>query len=213
MNIKEFKEKYGVHITTGHTGKMEGINSLSTSVLLNPICQKRAQDKESICSKCFAEKIANARKELRGCLAKNTEVLTSQVIPVKEWPILNQAIFRLESFGDLNNTTQFRNYMNFARRNPRTTFALWTKNAHIVDTVFAEGEKKPRNMIIILSSPHLNVPRAPRYDWVDKVFTVYDKAYAESRDIEINCGARDCLGCQRCYRKTRKVEYISELLK
>lgn len=213
MNYKEFKDNVGVHITTGHTGKMEGINSLSTSVLLNPICQKRAKDPTSICSKCFAEKIANARKELRGCLAKNTEVLTNQIIPVKEWPVLNASIFRLESFGDLNNGTQFKNYINFAKRNPRTTFALWTKNANIVDEVFREGVKKPRNMIIILSSPRINVPRAPRYDWVDKVFTVYEKAYAESRGIEINCGARDCLGCQRCYTKTRKVEYINELLK
>lgn len=208
---KEFKNKYGIHITTGHTGKMEGIDSLSTSVLLNPICQKRAKDPTSICSKCFAEKIANARKELRGCLAKNTEVLTSQIIPVKEWPVLNASIFRLESFGDLNNGTQFKNYINFAKRNPRTTFALWTKNTNIVDEVFREGVKKPRNMIIIMSSPHLNRVMIPRYEWVDKVFTVYDKEHAEG--VEINCGARDCLTCQRCYTKTRKVEYIRELLK
>lgn len=213
MTIKEFKEKYGVHITTGHTGKMEGIYSLSTSVLLNPICRKRAENPNSICSKCFAEKIANARKELRGCLAKNTEILTTQVIPTKEWPILNQAIFRLESFGDLNNGTQFQNYINFANRNPRTTFALWTKNPSIIDAVFKTGEEKPQNMIIIVSSPLVNVPASPRYVWVDKVFTVYDKKYAEERGIEINCGARDCLGCQRCYTKRREVEYISELLK
>lgn len=211
MNINEFKKAYGVHITTGHTGKMEGIYSLSTSVLLNPYCQKRAQDKDSICSKCFAEKIANARKELRGCIARNTEILTNQIIPVKEWPVINQSIFRFESFGDLNNETQFINYINFTKRNPRTTFALWTKNVGIVDRVFKSGVKKPRNLIIIVSSPHLNTEVIPAHKWIDKVFTVYDKEAAQH--VEINCGARDCLTCQRCYTKTREVEYIRELLK
>lgn len=211
MTISEFKNKYGIHITTGHTGKMHDIYSLSTSVELNPICRERAKDKDSICAHCFARNLTDLRKQLADCLARNTEVLTSQIIPVREWPILNASIFRLESFGDLNNGTQFKNYINFARRNPRTTFALWTKNAAIVDAVFREGVKKPRNMIIIASSPHLNIEAVPAYDWIDKVFTVYDKATAKT--VEINCGARDCLTCQRCYTKTRKVEYIRELLK
>lgn len=144
MTIKEFRAKYGVKICTDHTGKMTGIDSLSTSVLLNPICQKRAQDKTSVCSKCYAGRMAKMYKGLEKVLAGNTEVLTEKVIPVEEWPLLNARIFRLEAFGDLQNVTQVRNYFNFARRNPETTFALWTKNPAIIARAIRYGSTPPR---------------------------------------------------------------------
>lgn len=211
MTIKEFREKYGVHITEKHNGKMNGFASLSTSVLRNRVCIERAKNPDSICNKCYAARMANMYHSLENVLAKNTEVLTSQVIPVKGWPTLNYSMFRLEAFGDLNNTIQVVNYFNFARKNPRTTFALWTKNAYLIDAVISEGTRKPRNLIIIASSPRINEERTPRYEFIDKVFTVYDKQTAKT--VDINCGARNCLTCGRCYRKTRNVEYIREILK
>ena len=45
-----------------------------------------------------------------------------------------------------------------------------------------------------------------------KVFTVYDKKYLkENKDVVINCGARSCITCQKCY--TSKEEVINEIQK
>lgn len=41
---KGFKEEIGVHITEKMTDKMEGIQSLSTSCVVNPFCQARMKD-------------------------------------------------------------------------------------------------------------------------------------------------------------------------
>lgn len=37
-------------------GKMEGIPTITTSMMCNPICAKRAQDKTSICAHCYAQR-------------------------------------------------------------------------------------------------------------------------------------------------------------
>ena len=71
-------------------------------------------------------------------------------------------------------------------------------------------------MIIILSSVLLNTAidadtASAKYPFIDKVFTVYDKEHAQ--DVNINCGARSCAECQRCYHKSEGIEYINELLK
>lgn len=212
MTIKDFEKKYGVHFTLNHTGKMAGMASLSTSVIENPICRKRAMVKGSICEKCFAA--AQMRRygdTFRDCFKKNTEVLTTQIIPVKEWPLLNYRVFRFESFGDLQNKTQVINYFNFAKRNPETTFALWTKNPEFIAAAIADGHKKPKNMVIIQSSCFINKADTKRYDFIDKVFTVYDKKYIQENNISINCGARNCLECGRCYSKRTGTEVREQL--
>lgn len=211
-DIISFEKKYGIHFTTKHTGKMAGMASLSTSVVENPICRKRAQIKGSICEKCFAAAMfARYNDTFRDCFKKNTEVLTNQIIPVKEWPIINYRVFRFESFGDLQNATQVHNYFNFAKRNPGTMFALWTKNSEFIAAAIASGNKKPKNMVIIQSSCFINKADTKRYDFIDKVFTVYDKKYIQENNISINCGARNCLECGRCYSKRTGTEVREQL--
>lgn len=212
MKYKEFSEKYGIKFTT-HSGKLEGIQSLNTSVALNPICAERAKDANSICAKCYASALVKMRKGLRENIANNTRVLTECIIPEKDFPIINARVFRFESFGDLMSVNQVINYFNFAKHNAHTTFALWTKNPRFIDEATKSGHKKPKNLIIIQSSCHINRIDAPRYDFIDKVFTVYDKKFIAENGININCGSRNCLECGRCYRKTRDTEYISEKLK
>ena len=65
---------------------------------------------------------------------------------------------------------------------------------------------------IILSSPKINEPVECKYDFVDKIFTVYDKKYIKKHNIEINCGGEQCLTCGKCYCKS-KVKNINEMLK
>lgn len=212
INEKTFSEAYGIKFSV-HSGKMQGIRSLNTSVVLNAICQARAKIAGSICSKCYAKSLVAFRKSLRKVLEKNTRVLTSIVIPVKYWPVINDRVFRFESFGDLNNSIQVINYFNFCLKNPETLFALWTKNPEFIAAAIADGHAKPENLIIIQSSKHINVVDEPRYDFIDGVFTVYDAEYIEKHDIAINCGARHCLSCMRCYTKHEGVFYINEKLK
>ena len=47
-------------------------------------------------------------------------------------------------------------------------------------------------------------------------FSVYDKETIQRENIDINCGARSCLLCQRCYKANpngERIEHIREMLK
>ena len=147
-----------LHITKHSDGtKMDGMYSLNTSCLLNTRCQKRKAIKGSICEKCFAFAQLNRYTNMQDPLEINTQLLTSSIIKKEYLPFINASIFRFESFGDLNNETQFINYLNICKKNKQTTFAIWTKNADIMGKVFNElGYKKPKNLIIIVSSLFLN---------------------------------------------------------
>ena len=213
-NILKFIEIVNsLYFTTNHTGKMKGMNSLSTSPLENPICMERSKDVRSICHECYSIAMQAIFSPLAELLKKNTEILTTTIIPVEYWPMVNTLFFRLESFGDVQNTIQVNNYCNFAERNPHCNFAVWTKNIAFYDMVF-KTRKKPENLIIIFSSHYLNTEAViDRFPFVDKVFTVYTAEHAIENKIKITCGGRKCIECLRCYTKTDKVEYVNELLK
>lgn len=211
MKFNEFKKVFGIHFTVKMTGKMKGMKSLSTSSLCNPNCRRRAKNRKSICSHCYANAMQEMYKDLAKCLAKNSKILTEEILP--SWPIIEDEIFRLEAFGDIANETQVINYFNLCHANDKTVFTLWTKNPFIIDNVIKKGYAKPENLIIGISSPFLNVRMACKYDFVDFVFTVYDFEYATSHDIKINCGNRKCIECRRCYTKHDGVIYVNEILK
>ena len=213
INTKKFKEAYGIHITEKMNGKMEGMKSLSTSSLANPICIKRAQDKNSICHHCYANAMQEQYKDLAKCLFTNTLVLTKDIIPSNEWIKLNVLYFRLEAFGDISNVIQVLNYFNFCKANPKTTFTLWTKNPQIIDNAIKSGHKKPSNLIIGISSPYMNTIAECKYDFISFVFTVFDYEYATENNIKINCGNRKCLECLKCYTKHKGIIYVNEILK
>lgn len=214
VSVAKFSKITGVHVTLNHTGKMSGMQSISTSVLANPTCQKRRNVEGSICSHCFA---ANMMKmygnNFEKCFSKNLDILTGSILEVL--PQITSIYFRLESFGDLANWIQAANYLNIARMNPTTKFALWTKNPRFIAEAIRNGFKKPANLQIIYSSLFVNRCNLPKgYDFIDKVFTVYDKETA--KDININCGARSCFTCHRCYSKNPKgvkIQFINEILK
>jgi hypothetical protein len=153
------------------------------------------------------------------CLVKNHEVLTTQIIPVEKWPLLNYMMFRLESFGDIQNETQVINYFNLCKRNPRVQFTLWTKNYAVVERVLEHGYEgvsyeKPKNLILIISSPVVNQPlKIESFPHADKIFTVYSEEYAALNGVKINCGALSCMTCQKCYNPENETVYINELLK
>lgn len=208
-------ELAGLHFTTSHTGKMAGLHSISTSVVLNKSCARRRLVEGSICSKCFAAAMMDRYTDLDKCVQQNTEILTASVLPLSVLPLFPSRYFRFEAFAELINTTQVINYFNMAKKNPDTLCALWTKNPHIIQKAIEAGHEKPANLQIVLSSPLINKPiKSTKYTFVDKIFTVYDKKTA--KEVNINCGARSCLACGRCYRPNpdgAKIQYINEVLK
>lgn len=210
-----------IHVTE-HAGKMAGIRSISTSVLLNANCKKNATVPGSICAHCYANTLCQMRRGLAEALAHNTEELCRHVIDVStEVPDLSEEdLFRLESFGDLNNSTQLHNYINIVRAYPEVRFGLYTKMYYLVAKYF-NYYRIPDNMNLVLSSLMVNQP----IDWTKiidpatvrpgqvKVFTVYDKKYiAEHPELVINCGSRNCNGCRLCYDPTTVI-HVNEILK
>lgn len=210
---KENKEmKQELHLTTNHTGKMKGMASLSTCCKSNPNCQRYCNVDGSICQKCYAQRMMKMYTSMDACLERNTQILTTSILPTEDLPLLNYCYFRFEAFGDLHNETQLINYFNICKKNPDTHFALWTKNPHIVKNV-VETVKKPKNLQIILSSLFINTEvDISNMPYIDKVFTVYDQATIDKEGIEINCGARNCLKCHKCY-KANGTKVINEKLK
>lgn len=219
--FREFRDRTGISFSTEMTGKMSGMVSLSTSPH-GERCKANAERFE-VCKHCYAKTCDAMYSALHQNLMQNLQILTTTEIAVDDWVRINYnayRVFRLESFGDVNNTTQIVNYFNFAKANPKVAFTVWTKNIDLYHRAIAEGNPKPSNLIIIASSPMLNMPiKIPaKYDGiVDKVFTVYTYDYIRENSLTpcfINCGARSCNACKRCYRHNGNgVEYVNEILK
>lgn len=212
-----------IWMTTDHTGKMAGINSISTSVIQNKYCQTQQKIKNSICSHCYAQAMAEMYSSLEKRLAQNTAVLTSEILPIEDLPNTDgMSIFRFESFGDLNNMNQLQNYINIVNKNSNTRFTLWTKRYGLVYKYFSENEV-PDNFTLIISSMNINKPisleRMKKLGKFKKgqlkTFTVYDFKFIKENHLTsefINCGSRDCFGCQICYLKN-EIEEVKEILK
>ena len=211
QTMEAFERKYGIQFTVRHTGKMAGMVSLSTSPLDNPFCKARCKCPGSICQKCYAVRLNKRFHDLGQMLSRNYAALTKAVIPVDEMPVLNCRLFRFEAFGDVGSWKQVANYFNLCKRNPAVRFALWTKNYQIVEQAVAHGFTKPRNLVLIVSSPMIDdALRLEDYRLADKVFSVWSKNGAEH--VKINCGGRSCLTCGRCYSKSGS-KHVDELLK
>ena len=50
LTVVEAEKVTGVHYTVNHSGKMEGMQSLSTSCLCNEYCKNRLSNSELVCS-------------------------------------------------------------------------------------------------------------------------------------------------------------------
>lgn len=202
-------------VSQGLTGKMAGIPAITTSSLCNPNCKKNAQIKGSVCERCYTKKYLQSRPCVQDCYQQNSILLSTSLIPTNQLPFINATICRLESFGDIINSTQIENYARLARKNSHCKFALFTKNYILVENFF-KTHQQPKNLAIIVSSLMLNKPIKTNYfAHLNnlKVFTVYEKEFADTNNIVITCGKRRCIDCKLCYLKNKTPIYISELLK
>ncbi len=219
VGVKEDGNVERVHVSDGMTGKMEGLNAISTSALANPICKARRQCEGSICKHCFACATLQRYTALEKACIRNYEVLNSRLLSMAEAASvrLSTLLARIEAFGDVGSVLQARNYLRIVKANPLSRVGAWTKNPGLWDEAI-KAEGKPSNLTMVLSSVYENVEADDyqKYEWVDYVFTVYSpdwlKANDKDNDTFINCGARSCLTCQQCYTKHTdgKVRFIRE---
>ena len=205
LNPFENKQLFIANSISHHTGKMENIPSINTSVFENTFCATRRTVSGSICSKCYACKYLSLRPQLREKCAINHKFFTTVELTDADIPKFNALFFRFESFGELQNVLQFKNYVTIARNNYSTKFLLWTKNLDIVADFIEQypNELWTDNFNIIASSRFIN---HSDYDYYSKyydglfvgVFTAYTKDYAAQRNININCAYSKCWTCDCC---------------
>lgn len=201
--------------------KLEGIDSISSSVHDNCFCRKWREIKDCICAYCYAHNQQSYQTGLKEHNILNGLILRNILIPVSAFKSL-VFIFpyiRIESFGDVANVIQARNYIRIIKAFPHKRCAIWSKNLQIWNDAF-DLEVKPKNTTFVCSSPFMNKPVSEsviaKYPFIDHVFTVYDKKYAKKHNIIINCGGRKCLECikakKACYFRGGAL-YINELKK
>lgn len=208
-------------ICKNHGGKMNGLWSISTACTACELCRKRHESgkitfKEAqktieaicICLFCYSFDMLRRYPSLKKKLEDNTSFYCYNDLKDSDIPFINAAFFRFEAFGDLINVQQFKNYSTIAKNNKHCTFTLFTKNAFIVKNALEMyGIEIPENMIIIYSNPLMNTEKEleevkKKYSFIDKVFNVYSPAGAAHFNKCINCGARSCANCLKCYKKS-----------
>ena len=209
------------------TGKLDGFYAISTSVMMNEICQERAKLEGCICKECYAAACLNRFSNLCMALEINHIILNNFLISAEAWATLmipsTNGKARIEAHGDTASSACAINYIRIIKTHSFLEFGVWTKNLNHYRVAFNK-EGKPANCRFIYSSMEINVPAevpADMIEYVDHVFTVYTKEYAIEHHIRINCGQYDenldlidqkCRTCMRCYTAATEF-YINELLK
>lgn len=200
--------------------KLAGISSISTSVHDNLFCKCRQKITDCICQYCYAFSQQAYQTGLREHNILNGFILRNILIPVPVFKRLNIMFpyLRIESFGDVSNVIQARNYIRIIKAFPSKRCAIWSKNIETWHKAILE-EGKPKNTTFVYSSSFLNKPvefDKEKYCFVDHVFTVYTKQYAKEHNIIINCGGKKCITCilnkKNCYFRNTTF-YINELKK
>jgi hypothetical protein len=199
------KQKNYLHITTEHRGKMKRLISVNTDSRNNTYCIIAHQCAGTVCEHCYFWKYHAGRMKPCNAWTRNGEMLQK---PLQAIPLFwKDTLVRFHAFGELHNATHFINFCRIAEANPARKFALWTKRADIIRRYYPRA---PRNLVLIYSSPIINVPSA-RPIGFHKVFTVYTRQYIKDQKIKINC-AQSCNECRTCYSR-RGATVIKEILK
>lgn len=194
---KKWTAKTGVHISFTLTAKLELVVAIGTNPHKNPHCEAMSKHEHCICHDCYSRACKYTATNRN--TAENYDILNDHIIPVSEWfDLEGYPLVRIEWSGDLASIVQSQNYINFINRNPLSHFGWWTKHLNYVCPLF-DLDGKPANVSLVYSSPVVGVPAHIPAKWmhyVDHRFTVYD---VPQNDSVINCGKRDCVGCQKCY--------------
>ena len=208
--------KHNLFFSNNYGGKMKYIAGLSGFAGNNALCIKRAQNPDSIYSKCFSflhSKFSNLK-----AWTKNDVILSTVTFQPGDVVIDPELVpeMRYSTHGDLINALHAYNLMVAAADNPLTQFTLWTKNAayyrdglEMYNSVYGP---KPDNMRVIWSSSRLDVIptasglRALKTAGYDAYFVVYSKRAIQAEAVNsygghfCKCGPESCKRhCHFCY--------------
>jgi hypothetical protein len=194
------------------SGKLTGIPAYNTNTKSNEFCM-RQKDTDTICGQCYSHKMLDTyRKSCIPAWQRNSDQFADWI----EWDDLprdNDLFVRLNGHGELINDTHFVNIIRLARKNPQTTYALWTKRASITRKFTKPYNGNdfgdiPDNLILVFSNPSVdNVIDVPR--GFHKVFNNVSKGSTAPQ----NCTGRKCMECLACYRKNSGTDIIVEMVK
>lgn len=187
------------------TGKMQHIPAINTNTLTNPFCIKMHDSNKPgcICVHCYSHDMLNGhRKNCAPVWQRNSDLLSGSVLSDDQIPVIDSHSFRFHGHGELINLTHFINFCRIARKNPKCTFALWTKRRDI------QISGRLKNLILIYSNPTIDkVMKRPPIGF-DKVFN--NTSTLTEAD---NCSGRKCIECLQCYRLDSGVDVIIEKVK
>jgi hypothetical protein len=200
-----------IHISI-MTGKLDGLRAISTNTRTNDYCikQNASGDPNNICTKCYSHTMLSSyRKNMQPALQRNSDALSAAPLAPDAIPRILDAVFRFDAHGELINDTHLSNLCAIATRNPRTSFALWTKRNDLVSKHF-RSNPKPVNLILIYSNPKISniMRKPPRY--FDRTFNnVLEHEHVEQQ----NCTGQKCADCLLCYTPGNGVTTIVEKVK
>ena len=184
--------------TSKMTGKLEGLTAISTNTITNSFCIKMngSNKKNQICTKCYSHTMLKSyRKNMQPCLERNSQLLSSSILPMDELPSLLVLYIRINAHGELINRNHFVNIINIAIKNPNTNVVLWTKRKNLVIKTLEEIGK-PDNLILIYSNPIISNILYVRPKFFDKTF---NNVLENENITEQNCTGQKCKDCLLCY--------------
>lgn len=190
------------------TGKLEGFHGVNFSSVCNLFCLSMAQDKKTVCSHCYSQKMLRTfRKGAEPTFARNASFM-SVLRSEEELPsFMPGSYVRFLAHGELESATQAQNMLRLCKKNPSSFFALWTKRPYLVEeAVNAEGGI-PENLVLIQSVSMLNPKVVEKHPMFHATFAVFDKAHVqEDTESSWACNGKKCSTCMHCYTKNRVVE-------
>ena len=193
------------------TGKLQGLFAINFNPLTTDFCNASSRIQGSVCAACYSRKMMQtSRINCNKAWTANARIMSTELLDqvLPRFPI--DACVRFLAHGELDNIIQLVNFINIARVNPLTHFALWTKRTDLVHEL-SRFYKKPENLTMIQSSLMLNT-QAVAGAFFDATFTVYTKEHAIPEDTHL-CSGQKCIECAYCYSDGNIPNNISERLK
>lgn len=192
------------------TGKLKGFKAINTNTLSNEFCTKMRKT-SAVCRACYsASMLQGIRKNCVKPWENNSRLLSESLLDDHQIPNIFEHTIRLHAHGELINYTHLLNYIAIANRNPRTTFAIWTKRKNLIRRAIKAG-LIPDNFILIYSHPKTDKTAAAVPVGFDKAFSASDSGAISTGEFE--CTGKSCADCMACYRKTSGHNFIVEKIK
>ncbi len=198
------------------SGKLIDVPAINTNTLSNRFCMRMclSDNDNCICAKCYSQNMLKSfRKNCIPAFEYNSKLLSRDILRKNQFPNVKNDIVRINAHGELINEFHMINIRIFCLLNPKKVIVLYTKVLSLVNKVLDMFDK-PNNLIVVYSNPIIDkpinkIPKDDKFRYVDKIFNVLDK---NTDNIKINCGARNCNVCRKCYNM-HKDNIIYEQLK